>query len=60
MKYKIHYPIKNILGGEFCKKCLEWSNMVGGLKGYECLATKEEIKRNKLHLLEQNLLTNKE
>jgi hypothetical protein len=44
---KIHYPVKNTLGGEFCKKCLEWSNMVGGLQGFECKATKEEIKQNK-------------
>ena len=44
---KKHYPIKNNIGGEFCKKCLNWSSIVGGLKGYECKATKEEIKINK-------------
>ena len=43
----IHYPVKNILGGSFCKKCLNWSNMPDGLKGYECSATKEEIKNNR-------------
>lgn len=47
MNMKPHYPVKNALGGEFCKKCLEWSSMVGGLKDYECKATKEEIKENK-------------
>ena len=30
------------MGGEFCKKCLDWSSIVGGLKGYECKATKDE------------------
>ena len=44
---KKHYPIKNTLGGEFCKKCMNWSSMVGGLNGYECMATKEDIKANK-------------
>lgn len=42
-----HYPVKNALGGSFCKKCLNWSNLPDGLVGYECLATKEDIKRNK-------------
>ena len=45
-----HYPIKNTLGGSFCKKCLNWSNMPDGLKDGECEATKEEIKKNKNYL----------
>lgn len=49
---RIHYRIKNALGGEFCKKCLNWSNRVGGLKDYECLATKQELKENKKYLNE--------
>ena len=44
---KKHYPVKNALGGSFCKKCHDWSNLPDGLKGYECLSTKEEIKRNR-------------
>ena len=44
---KPHYPVKNTLGGSFCKKCLEWSSAPDGLRGYECKATKEEIKANK-------------
>jgi len=47
IKRKKHYPVKNTLGGSFCKKCLNWSNLPDGLKGEECLATKEEIKQNK-------------
>lgn len=44
---KPHYPVKNTLGGSFCKKCLEWSSLPDGLKWYECKATKEDIKRNR-------------
>lgn len=47
---KKHYPVKNTLGGSFCKKCFDWSNMPDGLKGYECEATKQEIKENKFFL----------
>ena len=47
---KKHYSVKNNLGGEFCKKCLSWSSIVGGLRDYECNATKEDIKNNKLLL----------
>ena len=43
---KKHYTVKNKMGGEFCKKCLDWSSIVGGLKGYECKATKEDVKWN--------------
>ena len=49
-KMKKHYSVKNNLGGEFCKKCLSWSSIVGGLRDYECNATKEDIKNNKLLL----------
>lgn len=42
----IHYSVKNTLGGSFCKKCFNWSNLPDGLKGYECHATKEEAKEN--------------
>ena len=50
---KKHYPIKNKLGGSFCKKCMHWSNLPNGLVGYECKATKEEIKENKILLKKQ-------
>ncbi len=46
MKQKKHYTYKTFVGSA-CKKCLEWSNMPDGLKGYECKATKEQIKENK-------------
>jgi hypothetical protein len=38
-----HYTVKNTLGGSFCEKCFNWSNMPDGLEGEECLATKEDI-----------------
>lgn len=47
---KKHYRVKNTLGGEFCKKCFEWASEVGGLEGYECKATKKEVKENKKFL----------
>lgn len=43
---KVHYTVRNTLGGSFCKKCNNWSNMPDGLKGYECEATKVEAKQN--------------
>ncbi len=50
-----HYSIKNNLGGSFCKKCFNWSNMPDGLKGEECSATKKEMKENKkLYLAKKN------
>lgn len=50
----IHYPIKNTLGGSFCKKCLNWSSLPDGLKGYECFATKKEVKENKKEYIKLN------
>lgn len=44
---KKHYPVRNALGGCFCKRCFEWSNMPDGLKDEVCNATKEEMKNNK-------------
>jgi hypothetical protein len=41
-----HYPVKNTIGGSFCKKCFNWSSQPDGLIGYECLATREEAKEN--------------
>jgi hypothetical protein len=41
-----HYTVKNTMGGCFCKKCLEWSNMPDGLKGRECFATRKEARAN--------------
>lgn len=42
-----HYTVKNTMGGSFCKKCFNWSSLPDGLKDYECMATKEEVKENK-------------
>ncbi len=53
----IHYTVKNTMGGSFCKKCLNWSSLPDGLKGYECFATKEEIKENKITYKQQNKCT---
>lgn len=53
-KRHVHYPAKNTLGGSFCTKCLNWSNMPDGLRGYKCLATKEEIKANRKLLKTKN------
>lgn len=47
-----HYTAKNTLGGSFCTKCLNWSNMPDGLKDDICEATKEEIKSNRKLLKE--------
>jgi hypothetical protein len=44
---KVHYTIKNTLGGSFCKKCFNWSSEPDGLKDYECTATNKEKKLNK-------------
>jgi hypothetical protein len=42
-----HYIAKNILGGSFCTKCFNWSNMPDGLKNDICNATREEVKTNR-------------
>lgn len=35
------------MGGSFCNKCLNWSNMPDGLECEECHATKEEATENR-------------